>query len=135
MGSWKTIAKYEIIRKTHRFKKKKLQNILILYSLAFYWALDLGPNLLNSLIIENVQEFTGTNQNLILQLFEYSVMTIFLLAMIYPVYNIYRSNEIGQKVLLVATPVRPGDILVGEFIAKMFFLMQLSNHNQGFHAI
>ncbi len=121
MSQWKTIAKYEIIRKTSRFRKHRGHYLIFFFTIAFFWALDLCPILLNNLILKNTKDLIGTHEGLIIQLFEYSIMTIFLLTMIYPLYNLYRKTEIGQKVILLETPVKSSDIFLGEFMGKLFF--------------
>ena len=51
-------------------------------------------------------------------LIESFLMTLFLILVMYPLNNVYREMEVGFKESLLATPVKPNDIFLGEFLGK-----------------
>ena len=121
MSLWKIIFKNSIRIKTYRFRKNRLLFIFILYIIVLFWAIYLGPNIFN-IILSAVVENIGNEYKYLIAIFiEYFLTLIFLVVLIYPLYNLYRKPEIGQTEIILASPVSHGDIFLGGFIGKLFF--------------
>ncbi|MFW9877812.1 MAG: hypothetical protein ACFFG0_32420 [Candidatus Thorarchaeota archaeon] len=121
MSIWKAIFKNLFRIKTSRFRKNRIIFIILLYAIVLFWAIYLGPNIFNIILAEVVQTLGEENIYLMVPFIEYFITTIFLITFIYPLYNLYRKTEIGQTEILLASPVKNGDIFFGEFLSKMFF--------------
>ncbi|GAH36005.1 unnamed protein product, partial [marine sediment metagenome] len=59
-----------------------------------------------------------TINNVVAILIESFMMTLFLLLVMYPLNNVYKEMEVSVKESILATPVRPNDIFLGEFLGK-----------------
>ena len=121
MSLWKIIIKHEIRLKTYRYRKNRKLFLLIIYAIFIYWGFYLGPNLFD-IIMSNVaqgipSEFVSYSAKFI----EYFLTSFFLIILIYPLYNLYRKAEIGHNEILLASPIKPGDIFLGEFVGKLIF--------------
>lgn len=121
---WKIIAKTELKRKTSGVRGHRLRFFFIIYVILFLWAFLLAPylfNLITSAFLSMLLEFMPllviiTGLGLIL---EFVLMMFFLMIMMYPLQNIHRKAEIGYKEIVLASPVKPGDIFLGEYIGKL----------------
>ena len=121
---WKIIAKTELKRKTSGVRGHRLRFFFIIYVILFLWAFLLAPyffNLITSSFLSMLLEFMPlsviiTGLGLIL---EFVLMMFFLMIMMYPLQNIHRKAEIGYKEIVLASPVKPGDIFLGEYIGKL----------------
>jgi len=49
-------------------------------------------------------------------------MTIFVIFILYPLFTLFRSSEIGIKDVILSSPVKLGDIFLGEFFAQLPFI-------------
>ena len=47
--------------------------------------------------------------------------TFFLIILIYPLYSLYRKSEIGHSEVILASPINPRDIFLGEYLGKLLF--------------
>lgn len=121
MSLWKKIFKNEIRIKTYRFRKNRRLYLIVIYALMLYWASYLGPNVFDIIVSEFVRELATEYKFIFIVFIEYFLTIIFLLVLIYPLYNLYRKTEIEQKEILLSSPANPGDIFLGEFLGKLFF--------------
>ena len=115
---WKVIAKNEIRVRTSSFRNHRILFFVILYSLLFLWAFILSPFLFDTFMPTLAAQFSDIFKPVIAILIESSLMILFLVLVIYPLNNIYREMEVGLKESLLATPVKPNDIFLGEFLGK-----------------
>ncbi|MFX1326295.1 MAG: hypothetical protein ACFE8N_15200 [Promethearchaeota archaeon] len=121
MSLWKKIAKNELRLKTNRVRKHRKLFFVIIYTFFLFWAIYLGPTLLDAIIPEIIKEFSSMIIPIFSTLLEYTFMIMFILYMMYPIFMLYRKAEIGYKDILLASPISAGDIFVGEFIGQLPF--------------
>jgi len=124
MALWKVIAKTELKRKTSGVRGHRVRFFFIVYIILILWAFLLAPylfNLITSGFKTMLLEFMLlsdiiTGLGLIM---EFILMMFFLMIMMYPLQNINRKAEIGYKEIVLASPVKSGDIFLGEYIGKL----------------
>jgi len=121
MSLWKPIFKNEIRIKTYRFRKNRRLYLVVIFALILYWALYLGPNVFNIIVAEFARELATEYKFIFVVFIEYFLTMLFLLVLIYPLYNLYRKAEIEHKEILLSSPAKPGDIFLGEFLGKLCF--------------
>ncbi len=121
MSLWKIIVKHEIRLKTYRYRKNRKLFLLIIYAIFLYWGFYLGPNLFDIIISNVSQEIPSEFVSFSVKFIEYFLTSFFLIILIYPLYNLYRKAEIGHNEILLASPIKPGDIFLGEFLGKLIF--------------
>jgi len=121
MSLWKIIVKHEIRLKTYRYRKNRKLFLLIIYAIFLYWGFYLGPNLFDIIISNVAQEIPSEFVSFSVKFIEYFLTSFFLIILIYPLYNLYRKAEIGHNEILLASPIKPGDIFLGEFLGKLIF--------------
>jgi hypothetical protein len=63
-------------------------------------------------------QFSEIYKPVIAIVIESFIMSFFLVLVMYPLNNVYRESEIGFKESMLATPVKPNDIFLGEFLGK-----------------
>ncbi|MCK4286706.1 MAG: hypothetical protein KAX18_10915, partial [Candidatus Lokiarchaeota archaeon] len=125
MSLWKTIVKHEIRLKTYRYRKNRTSFLIIIYAIFVYWGFYLGPNLFDIIISNIAQEIPSEFVFVFVKFIEYFFTSFFLIILIYPLYNLYRKAEIGHSEILLASPIKPGDIFLGEFLGKLIFYFLL----------
>ena len=121
MSLWKIIIKHEIRLKTYRYRKNRKLYMLIIYAIFLYWGFYLGPNLFNIITSTIAQDIPSEYIFFSVKFIEYFLTSFFLIILIYPLYNLYRKAEIGHNEILLASPIKPGDIFLGEFLGKLIF--------------
>lgn len=128
MSLWRIIAKNEIKLKTFRFRKNRTLFFILIYSLFFLWAAYLGPVVFDAILPEILKDYTEFYEAIITIVFEYSFMMLFVMYAIYPLFILYRKKEIGIKDIILASPIKPGDIYLGEFVGQIpfYFLFLLA---------
>ncbi|MFX0077386.1 MAG: hypothetical protein ACFE96_18235, partial [Candidatus Hermodarchaeota archaeon] len=115
---WKAIAKNEIRIRTSSFRNHRKLFFVILYSLLFIWAFILSPFLFDMFMPTLASQFSVYFKPIIAILIESFLMILFLVLVMYPLNNVYREMEVGLKESLLATPIKPKDIFLGEFLGK-----------------
>lgn len=115
---WRVIAKNEIRVRTSSFRNHRVLFFAILYSLLLLWAFVLAPFLFDMFMPTLAAQFSEIFKPVVAILIESFLMTLFLILVIYPLNNVYREMEVGFKESLLATPVKPNDIFLGEFLGK-----------------
>lgn len=125
MSLWKIIVKHEIRLKTYRYRKNRKSFLIIIYTIFLYWGFYLGPNLFDIIISKIAQDMPSEYVSFSVKFIEYFLTSFFLIILIYPLYNLYRKAEIGHSEVLLASPIRPGDIFLGEFLGKLIFYFLL----------
>ncbi|MFX0082824.1 MAG: hypothetical protein ACFE94_13825 [Candidatus Hodarchaeota archaeon] len=121
MSLWKIIAKNEIRLKTFRVRKNRKLFFIIIYTLFLIWAAYLGPVLFDEILPELLKFYSEQFEVLISLILEYSFMMLFMMYMIYPLFVLNRRSEIGIKDTIIASPIKSGDIFIGEFIGQLPF--------------
>lgn len=124
MTLWFQIAKNEIRKKTYRFRKHRRLFLITLYAIFLFWAVYIGPTLFDLIIPELIKSFSAYFLTIISQVIEYSFMIFFLIFILYPLFLLYRKLEIEMKDVILASPAKPGDIFLGEFLGQLpFFIL------------
>jgi len=116
---WKKIAKNEIMIKTSRFRNHRILFFICLYSILLSWTFLLCPYLFDIWLPKGITSGDPLFIPIMAMIMEYMMLTVFLIIMMYPLNVVYRKAEIGFKEILISTPVRAGDIFVGEFLGKL----------------
>ena len=124
MALWKVIAKTELKRKTSGVRGHRVRFFFIVYIILILWAFLLAPylfNLITSGFLPMLLELMP--ESVIIPglglIMEFILMMFFLMIMMYPLQNIHRKTEIGHKEIVLASPVKSGDIFLGEYIGKL----------------
>lgn len=115
---WKVIAKNEIRIRTSSFRNHRFLFFVILYSALFLWAFVFSPFLFDAFMPTLAAQFSDLFKPVVAILIESFLMILFLVLVMYPLNNVYREMEVGLKESLLATPVKPNDIFLGEFLGK-----------------
>ncbi|NVM17881.1 MAG: hypothetical protein HWN80_09200 [Candidatus Lokiarchaeota archaeon] len=115
---WKVIAKNEIRIRTSSFRNHRKSFFIILYALLFLWAFVIAPFIFDMFMPTLAAQYSTIFKPVIAILIESFLMTFFLILVMYPLNNVYREMEVGFKESLLATPVKPNDIFLGEFLGK-----------------
>ncbi len=123
MSRWKIIAKKEIMQHTYFIRKNRLLYFILIYTLLIFWAFYLGPNLLDIVMPELLKDYTDILKPLISSLLEYFLTIIFLAYLMYPLYNLFRRSELKYEERILATPIKHGDIFLGEFVGQIPFYL------------
>ena len=121
MSLWRTIAKKEIWLKTSRFRRKRKLFFLIIYGIFLFWAAYLGPILLDSIIPEIIKGFTGNFENILVQFIENMCASLFLMYFFFPLFLLFRRDQISNNEIVLASPANSGDIFLGEFLGQLPF--------------
>ena len=127
MSLWKVIAKNEIRLKTSRFRKRRRLFFIIIFSIFLFWGIYLGPALFDAILPEILKGFIEEYGSFIIPLIEYIFTSLFLMYVMYPLFILFRKTEIKNKEILLSSPVKPGDIFLGEFLGRFpsYFLFLL----------
>ncbi len=115
---WKKIAKNEILLRTSSFRNHRKLFFITLYSILFLWAFIFAPILFDLFMPAIAIEFSSVFKPVIAIIIESLMMVLLLMLAMYPLNNVYKEGETGVKESLLATPVTPNDIFLGEFLGK-----------------
>jgi len=121
MSLWKIIAKKEIRLKTFRVRRNRKLFFILIYTLFLLWAGYIGPILFDEILPELLKVYSDQFEALISLIVEYAFMMLFIMYMIYPLFVLNRRSEIGIKGVIIASPIKSGDILLGEFVGQLPF--------------
>jgi hypothetical protein len=121
LSHWRTIAKNEIRLKTSRFRRKRKLFFIIIYGIFLFWAAFLGPVFLDSIIPEIFKNYTSNFEFLFVNLIESMLASLFLIYLVYPLYILFRREAINKKEIILSSPVKGGDIFLGEFLGQLPF--------------
>jgi hypothetical protein len=99
--------------------------LIVIYVIFLYWGLYLGPNLFDIIISKIALDIPSEYVSVSVKFIEYFLTTFFLIILIYPLYGLYRKAEIGHSEVLLASPIKPGEIFLGEFLGKLIFYFLL----------
>jgi len=115
---WKVIAKNEIRVRTSGFRKHRVKTFVVIYGLLLLWAFIGAPFLFDLFMPTLAIQYASIFKPVVAIIIESIMMALFLMLVMYPLNNVYRENENGFKESLLATPVKPNDIFLGEFLGK-----------------
>ena len=128
MSLWIILAKNELRIRTAKFKSHRKLFFMIIFGLFLFWATYLGPVFFNAVFPEILSAFSGVLELVLHFVIEYFLMTIFVLFILYPIFTLFRKSEIGIKDVILSSPVKSGDIFLGEFFGQLpiIFLIVLA---------
>ena len=121
MKLWIAIAKKEIWIKTSRVRRNRKLFFISIYGIFLFWAAYFGPILLDSFIPEIFKNYSGSFESFFTTLITSTFASLFLMQVMYPLFILFRKEKLGKKEILLASPVKPGDIFLGEFLGQMPF--------------
>ncbi|TFF87248.1 MAG: hypothetical protein EU549_05065 [Promethearchaeota archaeon] len=119
MTLWKKVAAIQIKQKTYFIRKNRKILLLIIFGILFYWAFYLGPNLFDIIIPNDIEQEASQYLSNITLFVEYFISSLFLVMFIYPFYDLYKEQDNGSNFFIRSSPIKPGDILIGEFLGDL----------------
>ncbi len=115
---WGVIAKNEIRVRTSSFRNHRKTFFILIYAFLFLWAFVIAPFIFDTFMPTLAAQYSTIFKPVVAILIETFMMVFFLILVMYPLNNVYREMEVGFKESLLATPVKPSDIFLGEFLGK-----------------
>ena len=115
---WKVIAKNEIRVRTSSFRNHRKLVFILIYVVLFFWAFIIAPLIFDMFMPTLAVQYSTIFKPVVAILIEMFMMMLFLILVMYPLNNVYREMEVGFKESILATPVKPNDIFLGEFLGK-----------------
>ena len=76
----------------------------------------------NAVFPDILSAFSGVLELVLHFVIEYFLMTVFIMFILYPLFTLFRKSEIGIKDVILSSPVKAGDIFLGEFFAQLPFI-------------
>ncbi|MHA1461036.1 MAG: hypothetical protein ACTSO8_06100 [Promethearchaeota archaeon] len=122
MSLWIIIARNELRIRTAKFKSHRKLFFIIVFALFLFWAMFLGPVFFNAVFPEIISLLSGVLEFVLQFVIEYFLMTIFIIFILYPIFTLFRKSEIGIKDVILSSPVKSGDIFLGEFFGQLPFI-------------
>ncbi len=122
MNLWIIIAKNELRIRTAKFKSHRRLFFIIIFAIFLFWAIYLGPVFFNAVFPEILSLISGVLEFVLQFVIEYFLMTVFVMFILYPIFLLFRKSEIGIKDVILSSPVKSGDIFLGEFFGQLPFI-------------
>jgi hypothetical protein len=122
MKIWIILAINELKIRTAKFKSHRKLFLLLLSGAFLFWATYLGPAFFNAVFPEILLTFSGVLELLLHYVIEYFLMIVFIMFILYPLFTLFRKSEIGIKDILLSSPVKSGDIFLGDFFGQLPFI-------------
>ena len=122
MSLWKVLVKNELRIRTARFKSHRKLFFISIYAIFLFWAMYLGPVFFNAVFPDILSAFSGVLAIILNYVIEYFLMIVFVMFILYPLFTLFRKSEIGIKDVVLSSPVKSGDIFLGEFFAQLPFI-------------
>jgi len=122
MSLWKILVKNELRIRTARFKSHRKLFFITIFAIFLFWAIYLGPVFFNAVFPDILAAFSGVLELVLHFVIEYFLMTVFVMFILYPLFTLFRKSEIGIKDVILSSPVKSGDIFLGEFFAQLPFI-------------
>jgi hypothetical protein len=122
MKLWMILAKNDLRIRTAKFKSHRKLFFMTILALFLFWATYLGPVFFNAVFPELLSAFSGVLEIVLHFVVEYFLMTIFVMFILYPIFTLFRKSEIGIKDVVLSSPVKSGDIFLGEFFGQLPFI-------------
>jgi len=121
MSLWIIIAKNEIRIKTAKFRAHRNLFFVVIYAIFIFWATYLGPVIFDVIIPDILLALSGILEFVLHFVIEVSLTTMFVMMILYPIFLLFRKSEIGVKDVILSSPVKSGDIFLGEFVGQLPF--------------
>lgn len=121
MSLWIIIAKNEIRIKTAKFRAHRNLFFVVIYAIFIFWATFLGPVIFDAILPDILLALSGALEFVLQFVIEVSLTTMFVMMILYPIFLLFRKSEIGVKDVILSSPVKSGDILLGEFVGQLPF--------------
>jgi len=121
MSLWIIIAKNEIRIKTAKFRSHRNLFFVVIYAILIFWATYLGPVIFDAILPDILLALSGVLEFVLQFVIEVSLTTMFVMMILYPIFLLFRKSEIGVKDVILSSPVKSGDIFLGEFVGQLPF--------------
>jgi len=121
MSLWIIIAKNEIRIKTAKFRAHRNLFFVVIYAIFIFWATYLGPVIFDAILPDILQALSGVLEFVLHFVIEVSLTTMFVMMILYPIFLLFRKSEIGVKDVILSSPVKSGDVFLGEFVGQLPF--------------
>lgn len=113
---WFVIAKNEYLVRTSTFRSiRRYLPFIVIPTLAVYVAF-IAPAMVNLLIDELLALFLSQVAVAVVQILLFTIFSYFI---VLPIAGALRQTEMGRIQILVSAPVRPSDVLLGEFLGAV----------------
>ncbi|MFX0076950.1 MAG: hypothetical protein ACFE96_16005 [Candidatus Hermodarchaeota archaeon] len=122
MKLWIVLAINELKIRTAKLKSHRKLFLLLIFGLFLFWAIYMGPILFDSIFPEIILAFSGVLEIVLHYIIEYFLMIVFIMFILYPLFTLFRKSEIGVKDILLSSPVKHGDIFLGDFLGQLPFI-------------
>ncbi len=122
MKIWIILAINELKIRTAKFKSHRKLYLLLLSGAFLFWAVYLGPAFFNAVFPEILLTFPEVIELVLHYVIEYFLMIVFIMMILYPLFTLFRKSEIGIKDILLSSPVKSGDIFLGDFFGQLPFI-------------
>jgi hypothetical protein len=119
MSLWIIIAKNEIRIKTAKFRAHRNSFFVVIYAIFLFWATYLGPVIFDAILPDILLTLSGVLEFVLQFVIEVSLTTMFIMMILYPIFLLFRKSEIGVKDVILSSPVKSGDIFLGEFVGQL----------------
>jgi hypothetical protein len=118
---WFHIAKAEFYVLTAGMRKHRVLTVVILYALAFFWAVYLAPMIIWSFItlLMPIAEIQTLMQIVFPGLMRTVVLFLWVMLLLFPLAYALQEIKIGQWEIFLSNDVSTRDILVGTFLGKI----------------
>lgn len=121
MSLWIIIAKNEIRIRTAKFRAHRNLFFVVIYAIFIFWATFLGPVIFDAILPDILLALSGVLEFVLQFVIEVSLTTMFVMMILYPIFLLFRKSEIGVKDVILSSPVKSGDIFLGEFVGQLPF--------------
>jgi len=122
MTLWIILARNELRIRTAKVKAHRKLFFMIITGLFLFWATYLGPVFFNAVFPELLSLFSGVLEIILHFVLEYFFMIVFVVFILYPLFNLFRKSEIGIKDIILSAPVKAGDLFLGDFFGQLPFI-------------
>jgi len=115
---WLVVARNEYRTRTSRIRKIRPYFPYLVFGLLAVYVAFIAPRFV-SLFIDDFLAFILSQAAVAMM--QIILFMIFIYFMIIPITNTLREEQTGQLEIFLAAPVKPSDVLLGEFLGQMPF--------------
>lgn len=115
---WTTVAKTQLRILTSRVRRFRVGFFIVVTAILFIWAFYGAPAIVSSLV-PNIQSLGSLLLPYIGSYVDFIFIMVFAFFIIYQLSAAFQAKGEGQHEMLLATPIKEGDIFLGEYLGKM----------------
>ncbi|HMF31568.1 MAG TPA: hypothetical protein VKK79_09150 [Candidatus Lokiarchaeia archaeon] len=115
---WMTVAKAQLRIFSARVRRFRVEFFITVTAVLFLWAFIGAPAIVSS-FIPSLLNLGNALRPVLGAYLDFIFLLVFAFFIIYPLQSSFQTMGEGQYELLVATPIKEGDIFLGEYLGKM----------------